>query len=61
MTTRDKYLFIRILEACNADCFMCDFALSRDEYRFSVEEFDRMLPEAVKWAFATYGSPGVSH
>lgn len=61
MTTRDKYLFIRILEACNADCFMCDFALSRDEYRFSVEEFDRMLPEAremgVRYVRFTGGEP----
>ncbi|GAA3733347.1 hypothetical protein GCM10022225_14350 [Plantactinospora mayteni] len=46
MTTRDRYLFIRILEACNADCFMCGFALSRDEYRFSVEEFSALLPAA---------------
>lgn len=45
--TRNKYLFIRILEACNADCFMCEYALSRDTYRFSPEDFAELLPEAV--------------
>ncbi|MEV8477437.1 cytosylglucuronate decarboxylase [Streptomyces sp. NPDC051173] len=47
MHERHRYLFIRILEACNADCFMCDFALSRDTYRFSRAEFDDLLPKAV--------------
>ncbi|MEU8778694.1 cytosylglucuronate decarboxylase [Streptomyces sp. NPDC048606] len=46
MRTRDRYLFIRILEACNADCFMCEFALSRDTYRFSREDFTDLLPKA---------------
>ncbi|MFJ8164910.1 cytosylglucuronate decarboxylase [Streptomyces sp. NPDC096136] len=46
MRTRDRYLFIRILEACNADCFMCEFALSRDTYRFSPEDFADLLPKA---------------
>jgi cytosylglucuronate decarboxylase len=27
------YLFIRILEACNANCFMCRFARSTDRFR----------------------------
>ncbi|SHF87847.1 cytosylglucuronate decarboxylase [Streptoalloteichus hindustanus] len=44
---RDRYLFVRILEACNADCFMCEFALSRDTYRFTVEDFAELLPKAV--------------
>lgn len=40
-----KYLFIRILEACNAACFaMCGFAMSRDVYRFGVTELKAMLP-----------------
>lgn len=43
---RRRYMFIRILEACNADCFMCGYALSRDPYRFSVDEFERILPQA---------------
>ncbi|MER5974290.1 cytosylglucuronate decarboxylase [Streptomyces sp. NPDC002055] len=47
-TPRNKYLFIRILEACNADCFMCEYALSRDTYRFSPEDFAELLPEAVE-------------
>ncbi|MFD5419147.1 cytosylglucuronate decarboxylase [Streptomyces sp. NPDC127069] len=46
MGARDRYLFIRILEACNADCFMCEFALSRDTYRFSPEDFADLLPKA---------------
>ena len=46
--TRDRYLFIRILEACNADCFMCEFALSRDTYRFTVDDFTELLPQAVE-------------
>lgn len=41
-----RYLFIRILEACNADCFMCEFASSRDAYRFSVDAFAALLPKA---------------
>jgi cytosylglucuronate decarboxylase len=27
------YLFVRILEACNANCFMCQFARSTDSFR----------------------------
>ncbi|MFE2043351.1 cytosylglucuronate decarboxylase [Streptomyces sp. NPDC059477] len=46
MPTRDRYLFIRILEACNADCFMCEFALSRDTFRFSQEDFADLVPKA---------------
>src|SRR5262245_20671111 len=47
-TARERYLFIRILEACNADCFMCEYALSRNSYRFSVAEFRELLPKAVR-------------
>ncbi|GHI04135.1 cytosylglucuronate decarboxylase [Streptomyces cellostaticus] len=47
-STRERYLFIRLLEACNADCFMCEFALSRDTFRFSLEDFDELLPRAVE-------------
>ncbi|OLF14256.1 cytosylglucuronate decarboxylase [Actinophytocola xinjiangensis] len=45
---RPKYLFIRILEACNADCFMCGFALSRETYRFSPQDLARLLPNATR-------------
>lgn len=44
---RRKYLFIRILEACNANCFMCGFARSTDHYRLAVADLERMLREAV--------------
>lgn len=47
-STRERYLFIRLLEACNADCFMCEYALSRDTFRFSLEDFDELLPRAVE-------------
>lgn len=60
MRARDRYLFIRILEACNADCFMCDFALSRDTFRFSREDFDDLLPKARTPAWAMSGSPAAS-
>lgn len=58
---RSRYLFIRILEACNADCFMCGYALSRDTYRFSPEEFSQLLPLAdqasVRFVRFTGGEP----
>lgn len=61
MTIRDRYLFIRILEACNADCFMCEFALSRDAFRFSVEDFTELMPKAhaagVRYVRFTGGEP----
>jgi cytosylglucuronate decarboxylase len=43
---RTRYLFIRILEACSADCFMCDFARSQDGYRFSLVDLEELLPQA---------------
>ncbi|MGW7084412.1 cytosylglucuronate decarboxylase [Streptomyces sp. NPDC054871] len=61
MTERQRYLFIRILEACNADCFMCEFALSRDTFRFSLEDFTELLPKAreagVAYVRFTGGEP----
>jgi cytosylglucuronate decarboxylase len=61
MVARGRYLFIRILEACNADCFMCDFALSRDHYRFTVAELEELLPKAkaagVRYVRFTGGEP----
>lgn len=60
-TSRDRYLFIRILEACNADCFMCEYALSRDTYRFSTADFTALLPTAwqqgVRYVRFTGGEP----
>lgn len=58
---RSRYLFVRILEACNADCFMCEYALSRDPFRFSVEDFEAILPQAravgVEFVRFTGGEP----
>jgi cytosylglucuronate decarboxylase len=38
INTSPKILIVRVLEACNAGCFMCDFAFSEDTYRFSLDE-----------------------
>lgn len=61
LSERSRYLFIRILEACNAGCFMCDFANSRDAYRFTHEDLVEMLPDArrkgVRYIRFTGGEP----
>ncbi len=41
-----RILIIRLLEACDAGCFMCSFAHSNDSYRFTVEE----AREVAGWA-----------
>ena len=38
-----RYLFIRILEACNAGCSMCGFAWSKDTYRLEPAELNKIL------------------
>ncbi|MGD6892510.1 radical SAM protein [Bacillus mobilis] len=43
-----KYLFIRILESCNAGCWFCGFANSGDSYRLSLEEYQKIITEAKK-------------
>jgi len=43
---RARYLFVRVQEACNADCFFCEFALSKDPYRFPLGEMQRLAAEA---------------
>ena len=56
-----KYLFIRILEACNAGCFMCRFAHSSDPSRFTVESLKEVMPVAkaigVEFIRYTGGEP----
>lgn len=42
-------LIVRLLEACNAGCFMCEFARSEDGYRFGPDDARRL-------ATATSGS-----
>ena len=58
---RGRYLFIRIIEACNADCFMCGFARSTDRYRFSEEDFLTVSAKAkeigVRYIRFTGGEP----
>ena len=56
-----EYLFIRIMEACNAGCFMCGFANSRDRYRIGLDEFQEVIRlaarEGVKYVRLTGGEP----
>lgn len=42
-----SYVFIRILEACNADCFMCIYRLSKEKYRFTIQDMKHLLNAAV--------------
>lgn len=55
------YLFIRILEACNFGCFMCNFAHSKDRARLTVEEFTAILQSAkrsgIRYIRFTGGEP----
>lgn len=56
-----EYLFIRLLEACNSNCFMCDFSGSRDSFRLSPEDFRHILracrEEGVKYIRFSGGEP----
>jgi len=45
--SRSKYLFIRVQEACNADCFFCEFAKSQDSYRMSVSAMHDVARQAA--------------
>lgn len=61
MDLRPEYLFIRALETCNANCFMCEFALSKDRYRFPPESMRALLPRAreqgIRYVRLTGGEP----
>jgi cytosylglucuronate decarboxylase len=58
---RARYLYIRIQEACNAGCFMCGFANSRDGYRYPPSELESLLggayKEGVRFLKFTGGEP----
>jgi cytosylglucuronate decarboxylase len=58
---RPDYLFIRVLEACNANCFMCAFARSKDRYRFPADDLRVMLPrvraQGIRYVRLTGGEP----
>lgn len=43
---RSKYLFVRVQEACNADCFFCEFALSKDPYRLPLSQMEQVAADA---------------
>lgn len=38
-----KALIVRALESCNAGCFMCEFAFSKDDYRLSAADMSAIL------------------
>lgn len=38
-----NYLFVRLLTACNAGCWFCDFAHSKDKYRLQIEEYEKII------------------
>lgn len=38
-----EVLVIRLLEACNAGCFMCDFAFSVDKYSFTLKDAQELM------------------
>lgn len=58
---KPKYLFIRLLEACNAGCSMCSFAFSRSQYRFGIAELRHVLNsarrEGIEFVRFTGGEP----
>lgn len=58
---RPRYLFVRLLEACNAGCFMCEFARSTDRYRFGLEALEALLAQAddlgIRYVRFTGGEP----
>ena len=58
---RPAYLFIRVLEACDAGCNMCGFRHSKDRFRFSTLDLgallDRAVPEGVRYVRFTGGEP----
>jgi cytosylglucuronate decarboxylase len=41
-------LIIRVLEACNAGCFMCSFKWSKDQYRFPISEAAQLAKSAAE-------------
>lgn len=42
-----EILLIRVLEACNAGCFMCAFASSNDNYRFSLADAEHLVVDLI--------------
>lgn len=56
-----RVLIIRLLEACNAGCFMCGFARSVDPYRFTLDDMEALLSQlqgsAIRTLRFTGGEP----
>lgn len=58
--TEPKVLIIRLLEACNAGCFMCGFAFSEDKFRFGLDDLKSLithLPDSIQVIRFTGGEP----
>jgi AdoMet-dependent heme synthase len=43
-----SFLIVRVLQACDADCFMCDFRRSIDPYRWSADDALRTANSAAR-------------
>jgi len=57
---KPKIAIIRVLEACNAGCFMCAFAFSKDNYRFERDKLKEIISNgngALKVIRLTGGEP----
>jgi cytosylglucuronate decarboxylase len=61
LVERPTYLFLRVLEACNAGCEMCAFAFSTDPYRLPHSRLVQILQvarrEGMRYIRFTGGEP----
>lgn len=46
-----KILFIRATEKCNANCFMCNFASSREGHTLSIDEMRKLINDISKYDY----------
>lgn len=56
-----RILYIRVLTACNAGCYMCNYRFSDDSYRLKTKEYEALLNAAKRsgygWIRFTGGEP----
>lgn len=56
-----RILIIRLLEACNAGCFMCGFSFSKDSFRFTLDDLEALTSQgqfsSIKLVRFTGGEP----
>ena len=48
VTLTPSIIIVRVLQACDADCFMCDFRRSTDSYRWSADDALRTAKSAAR-------------